>query len=306
MSQKRQLLETGPNIPRIVLQCELLELARSSWYYEPVPENPEVLRQMEAIDQIFMDHPYYGTRRLVWALQELGYYLGRDAVRTLMCRMGLEATYPKPSTTRRHPGHRVYPYLLRNVTVDHPDQVWSTDITYIPVRQGYLYLAAILDWHSRYVIAWRLSNSLEGSFCQEALKEALQKSKPEIFNSDQGCQFTAEAFTGLLETCGVTISMDGRGRALDNVFVERFWRSLKYENVYLRSYEDGFEALQGIGQYIEFYNTSRPHSALGGCTPLQCYQGGSCGKSDTKASMLKVGTKEVIPARSGAFRSWLE
>jgi len=221
---------------------------------------------MKRIDQQYMETPFYGSRKMAF---ELG--TNRKRVQRLMRVMGLEAIYPKRATTRPAAGHKIYPYLLRNLAITRPDQVWSSDITYIPLRHGFLYLTAVMDWYSRYVLAWRLSNTLEGSFCLEALDEALTTKRPEIFNSDQGSQFTAAAFTGRLEKCGVAISMDGRGRALDNVFIERLWRSVKYEEVYLRDYADGWQAETSLSAYFDFYCHRRVHQGLAYRTPAEVY-----------------------------------
>ena len=254
-------------------QCQLAELARSSWYYPPVGETAENLVLMRRIDEQYLQTPFYGSRKLADVLG-----VNRKRVQRLMRIMGLEAIYPKRRTTWPGAGHKIYPYLLRNVDVVRPDQVWSTDITYIPLRHGFLYLVAVLDWFSRYVLAWRLSNTLTSLFCLEALDEALSASKPEIFNSDQGSQFTATAFTGRLEAAGVAISMDGRGRALDNVFVERLWRSVKYEEVYLKDYQDGWEAEASLGRYFRFYCDQRIHQALDYRTPAEVYRGARNGR----------------------------
>jgi putative transposase len=245
----------------------VLGLARSTWYYRPLGETAENLRLMRKIDKRYLQAPFYGSRKMAL---ELG--VNRKRAQRLMRVMGLEAVAPKRRTTRPAPGHKIYPYLLRNVEVTRPDQVWSSDITYIPLRHGFLYLTAVMDWYSRYVLSWRLSNTLEGSFCVEALEDALSQGRPEIFNSDQGSQFTAAAFTGRLEKCGVAISMDGRGRALDNVFVERLWRSVKYEEVYLRDYADGWEAEASLARYFEFYCQRRIHQSLGYRTPGDVYR----------------------------------
>jgi putative transposase len=255
-------------------QCELLGLARSSLYYEPTPETPEDLRLMRLIDQEYTAHPFLGSRRLTRWLVERGEVVNRKRVQRLMRVMGLEAIYPKPKLSAAGPGHRIYPYLLRGVKVERPDQVWSTDITYVPLAHGFMYLAAIIDWYSRYVIAWRLSNTLDGSFCLEMLEEALGRGRPEVFNTDQGVQFTAAAWTGRLESAGVAVSMDGRGRCLDNVFVERLWRTVKYEDIYLRRYETVPELTQGLGKYFPFYNEERPHQALDYRTPAEVYERG--------------------------------
>lgn len=247
-------------------QCELLELARSTWHYERAGETAENLKLMRAIDEQYLKHPYYGSRRMAL---ELG--INRKRAQRLMRAMGLEAMYPKPRTTRRGSAHRIYPYLLRNLLIERADQVWSTDITYVPMARGYLYLTVILDWHSRYVLAWRLSKNLESGFCCEALEEALGISQPEIFNTDQGVQFTSEAFTSRLEGRGIAISMDGRGRALDNVFVERLWRTVKYEEVYLQEYADAAEAQASLKRYWRYYNQARRHQSLDYRTPAEVY-----------------------------------
>lgn len=265
---KRQWIEPEHHELSIRHQCELLDLERSTYYYQPASQTLENLAIMRAIDEEYLKHPFYGSRRLA---QELG--LNRKRVQRLMRLMGLEAVGPKPRTTRWAKGHKIYPYLLRNVEVTRPDQVWSTDITYIPLADGYLYLTAVLDWYSRYVLAWRLSPTLEGTFCVEALDEALGISQPEIFNTDQGSQFTSTAFTGRLEERGIAISMDGRGRALDNVFSERLWRTVKYEEVYLQDYSDADDALGSLKRYWRFYNRARRHQSLKYRTPAAVYFG---------------------------------
>jgi putative transposase len=222
---------------------------------------------MRSIDEQYLRTPFYGSRKLA---EVLG--VNRKRVQRLMRLMGLEAIYPKRRTTWPGAGHKIYPYLLRNVAVTRPDQVWASDVTYVPLRHGFLYLVAVMDWYSRYVLSWRLSNTLTGSFCLEALEEALSRGQPEIFNTDQGSQFTATAFTSRLESNGVAISMDGRGRAIDNVFIERLWRSVKYEEVYLRDYTDGWQAEDSLCAYFRFYNDERIHQALGYCTPLDIYR----------------------------------
>jgi len=246
-----------------------VSLSRSSWYYQPRGETAENLALMRQLDQQYLQTPFYGSRKLA---EVLG--VNRKRVQRLMRIMGLEAIYPKRRTTWPGAGHRIYPYLLRNVEIVRPDQVWSADITYLPLRHGFLYLVAVLDWFSRYVLSWRLSNTLTGTFCLEALDEALDRGQPEIFNSDQGSQFTAAAFTGRLERECVAISMDGRGRALDNVFVERLWRSVKYEEVYLKDYADGWEAEASLARYFHFYRDERIHQALGYRTPAEVYGAG--------------------------------
>jgi putative transposase len=253
-------------------QCELLGLSRSSLYYEPAGETAENLRLMRRIDEQYTARPFYGSRRMTRWLIEQGEEVNRKRVQRLMRTMGLEAIYPKPRLSAAGKGHKVYPYLLRGVTIERADQVWSTDITHLPMTSGFMYLAAVIDWFSRYVIAWRLSNTLDGAFCLEMLEEALRSGKPEVFNTDQGVQFTADAFTGCLESAGVAVSMDGRGRALDNVFVERLWRSVKYEDIYIRGYEAVPELRRGLGRYFGFYNDERLHQSLGYRTPATVYR----------------------------------
>jgi putative transposase len=253
-------------------QCALLGVNRSSLYYEPVAETPENLRLMRRIDAQYTAHPFYGSRKMTrWLVQE-GEAVNRKRVQRLMRVMGLEAIYPKPRLSLAGRGHRVFPYLLRNVRIERADQVWSSDITYVPLATGFMYLAAIIDWYSRYVLTWRLSNTLDGSFCLEMLEEALSRGKPEVFNTDQGTQFTAEAWTRRLQTAGVAVSMDGRGRCLDNVFVERLWRTVKYENVYLRGYTTVPQLQEGLECYFPFYNNERLHQALDYQTPAAVYR----------------------------------
>lgn len=255
-------------------QCQLLGLNRSSYYYEPRTETQENLALMRVIDQQYTDHPDFGSRRMAIWLGKQGHEVNRKRVQRLMRLMGLEAVYPKPKLSLPGQGHKVFPYLLRDVKIDRVDQVWSTDITYVPMPNGFMYLAAIIDWYSRYVIAWRLSNTLDGSFCLELLDEALGQGRPEVFNTDQGVQFTAEAFPSRLLSAGVAVSMDGKGRCLDNVFVERLWRSVKYEEIYLRCHETVPQLSQGLGRYFAFYNEERPHQSLDYRTPGDVYREG--------------------------------
>lgn len=268
------VLPKNPQIS-VVRQCSLLKISRSGLYYQPAGESPLNLSLMSEIDCIFLEHPFFGTRQMCSYLNtNLGYCVGRKRVRRLMKRMGLAPVYQEPRTTVPHPEHKKYPYLLRDLKVSRPNQVWCSDITYIPMKKGFLYLVAVMDWYSRKVLSWRLSNSMDTEFCMAAVEEALAKyGKPDIFNTDQGSQFTSAAFTGLLQTHGIQISMDGKGRCLDNVFIERLWRSLKYEDVYLNNYETGAEARVGIGKWMRFYNTLRPHSSLGGIPPARFYFG---------------------------------
>ncbi len=248
-------------------QCDLLGLAPSSYYYTPRPETQENLDLMRRIDELYMQRPFFGSRRVA---VELG--VNRKRVQRLMRMMGLEALYPKPRLSRPEPGHRVYPYLLRDVTINRPNQVWCTDITYVPMRRGFLYLVAMMDWFSRFVLSWELSSTLDASFCTAALESSFRHGQPEIFNSDQGAQFTSTEFTGVLEQRQILISMDGRGRCLDNVFIERLWRSLKYELIYLNAYEDGVELWwRALNSYFRFYNHQRPHQALEYRTPAAMF-----------------------------------
>ncbi len=256
-------------------QCEILSISRSSLYYRLRGESPANLALMRRIDELFLKHPFYGSRQMARHLRREGGVVGRHRVRRLMRLMGLEAIYRAPKTSTPHPEHRVYPYRLKGLAIERPDHVWCADITYIPLRRGFLYLVAVMDWASRRVLAWRLSNTMDARFCVEALNEALDTSgRPEIFNTDQGSQFTSFEVTGRLKEAGITISMDGRGRCMDNIFIERLWRSLKYEAVHLHELTDGFHAERVIGEWIGFYNTERPHSSLGGKTPEEAYAAG--------------------------------
>ena len=275
-------------------QCELLGLNRSTWYYEPAPESTTNLALMRLIDEQYLRTPFYGSRRMAAWLQRDGHEVNRKRVQRLMRVMGLEAIYPKPPTTVTVVCHK-HPYLLRNLEITRPDHVWSADITYVPLRSGYLYLTAILDWYSRYVLAWRLSNSLDSDFCVEALEEALARGRPKIFNTDQGVQFTSHAFIERLKAASVSISMDGRGRALDNVFVERLWRSVKYEEVYLKDYVTGAECHAGLKAYLKFYCEERPHQSLAYRTPAEVYRD-HCGIA------LPEGGSAASRARRGSCR----
>lgn len=269
---KRSWIE--PAHPELSLrrQCELLGLQRSAWYYEPVPESAENLQLMRLIDEQYTRTPFYGWPRMTAYLREdKGYGVNHKRVQRLMQLMGLQALYPKPRTTRPGTAHRLYPYLLRGVAIEQPDQVWSADITYIPLTHGFMYLVAILDWCSRYVITWQLSNTLDGLFCLDALQTALQQGHPEICNTDQGAQFTATAFTQTVEQAGSRVSMDGRGRALDNIFIERLWRTVKYENVYLFEYATVPALEAGLQTYFHFYNHVRRHQSLNYHTPASVY-----------------------------------
>jgi putative transposase len=274
VQEKRTWIEREHPAISIRRQCELLELQRSSCYREPAGESAENLALMRLIDEQYLRTPFYGSRKMAIWLTQQGYAVNRKRAQRLMRTMGLEAIYPRPSTTRRCPEHRIYPYLLRDVAILRPNQVWSTDITYIPLAHGYGYLTAVLDWYSRYVLSWELSRTLDGEFCLAALEQALTLGTPEIFNTDQGSQFTSQAFTGRLERAGIAISMDGRGRALDNVFVERLWRSVKYEDVYLKEYPTWESLTAGLRSYFTFYCHERPHQSLGNRTPAEVHQEG--------------------------------
>ena len=258
----------------IARQCDLLGISRSSFYYEAQGEKPLNLEIMRLIDEQFLETPWYGSRQMARWLRRQERRVGRKRVARLMRKMGLAPVYQKPNTSKPHPEHRIYPYLLRGVEITEPGHVWCADLTYIPMRRGFLYLVAIMDWASRKVLSWRLSNTMDADFCVEALAEALNRfPKPRIFNTDQGGQFTSLDFTQKLKDAGIRISMDGKGRWMDNVMIERLWRSLKYECVYLHAFETGSQARKGIGDWIEYYNQRRPHSRLDGRTPEEAYWG---------------------------------
>jgi len=266
------MIEPANENVSITNQCQLLSISRSGWYYEPKGESSLNLKLMRLIDEQFLATPFYGSRQMARHIKRKGYCVGRNRIRRLMRLMGIEAVYQKPKTSTPNPEHKVYPYLLRNLNISKPNQVWCTDITYIPIKKGFLYLIAIMDWSSRKVLSWRLSNTLDTHFCIEALEEALAKyGIPEIFNTDQGSQFTSFDFTNVLKENGIKISMDGRGRWMDNVFIERLWRSLKYECVYLKAFENGIQARFEIKSWLKFYNEERPHSSFGGQTPSEVY-----------------------------------
>jgi putative transposase len=274
VDQKRALVnESHPQLS-ICRKCELLGLNRSTYYLPPAVASQEDLRLMRLIDQQFLKTPFYGSRKLTAALQRSGETVNRKRVQRLMAAMGLEAIFPKPRTTIAAPGAKDYPYLLRDRKLTRIDEVWSSDITYVPMRHGFMYLTAVIDWYSRYVLSWRLSNTLEGGFCLEALDEALSRGRPEIFNTDLGSQFTSREYTSRLEEAGVEVSRDGRGRALDNVFVERLWRSVKYEDIYLKDYERVPELETGLTAYFPFYDEERLHQSLDYRTPGEVYRTG--------------------------------
>jgi putative transposase len=253
-------------------QCSLMSINRSSVYYKPRPKRAEDLELMKLIDAEYMKRPTNGSRSMRDFFERQGRIVNRKRIQRLMRLMGLEAIYPKPKTSKPHPEHRIYPYLLRGLTINRPDMVWAADITYVPMRRGFMYLVAVMDWHSRKVLSWRLSNTLDSDFCVSALKEAIARyGRPEIFNTDQGCQFTSKSFTDVLKANGIKISMDGRGRFLDNIFIERLWWTVKYHYLYLYSFENGLELRKGLRKWFEFYNRERTHQSLNRQTPDECY-----------------------------------
>ena len=271
MSERRDMVKTDHPLP-VTVRCRLVDVARSTAYYCPKPVSDEALGLMRLIDEIHLQLPFYGSRRIRAELEDRGHPLNRKRVQRLMRLMGLVALYPKRRTSAPGRGHKVYPYLLRGLSIERPNQVWASDICYLPMAKGFMYLVAIMDWHSRRVLSWRVSNTLDTDFCVEALEEALDRhGTPDIFNTDQGAQFTAEAFTDVLKSYGVEISMDGKGRWVDNVFVERLWRSVKYEDIYLRAYETPAALRVGLERYFRFYNGHRRHTALNRRTPDDVY-----------------------------------
>lgn len=273
MTARRALVEPDARLS-MRRQCELLGVNRSSLYYQPTEPDAEALELMRRMDELHLQHPFFGRRMMTQTLKAEGRIINHKRVQRLMRVMGLESVAPKPNTSRPAPEHAVFPYLLRNLKVSRVNQVWAADITYIPMARGFSYLVAIIDWYSRRVLAWQLSNTMETAFCVDALQDALRRyRRPEIFNTDQGSQFTSEDFTAVLLSQGVRISMDGKGRCIDNIFVERLWRSLKYEEVYLHAYETMQQAREGIERYFEFFNDRRPHKALGYQTPAAFYDG---------------------------------
>jgi len=276
--EKRRCIEPGHPELSIQRQCELIGLPRASYYRGGAggEESAENLELMRLIDEEYTRHPFYGSRTMGLWLRRQGHAVNRKRVRRLMRRMGLESVAPKPNTSRAAPGHKVYPYLLGGLEISRPDQVWCTDITYIRMAKGFVYLAAVMDWHSRYVLSWEISVTMDEGFCVSALESALRRhGSPEIFNTDQGAQFTGKAFTGVLDAAGVRISMDGKGRALDNIMVERLWRSVKYEEIYLKDYQSVSELIEALKVYFDFYNHERPHQSHGGATPAQVYHAGA-------------------------------
>jgi putative transposase len=272
VAERRSWIEPGHRRLSVRRQCELLGLHRSNLYYEPVPESAAELALMRMIDEEYLRHPFLGSRGMALSLEQQGEIVNRKKVQRILRTMGLQSVSPQPRTPVRAAGHPVYPYLLRGVEITRPNQVWACDITYVPLSRGYLYLTAVMDWFSRYVLAWRLSNSLDVEFCLEALDEALQRGRPEIFNTDQGSQFTSAEFTGRLRKESISISMDGKGRAIDNVMIERLWRTVKYENIYLRDYATGADCHEGLEAYFQYYSHERRHQGLSKQTPWQAYQ----------------------------------
>ena len=274
VARKRELVDSNNPHLSICRQCELLDLNRSTYYLVPAVESEENLRLMRLIDRQYLETPFYGSRKMAEFLNRSGEAVNRKRVQRLMELMGLEAVHPKPRTTVPAPGAKAYPYLLRDRKLTRVDEVWSSDITYVPMRHGFMYLTAVIDWYSRYVLSWRLSNTLDGGFCLEALEAALSRGQPEIFNTDLGSQFTSREYTGRLEEAGIAVSRDGRGRALDNVFIERLWRSVKYEDIYIKDYEFVPELESGLTAYFRFYDEDRPHQSLDYQTPGEVYRAG--------------------------------
>ncbi|WP_432735928.1 IS3 family transposase [Maridesulfovibrio sp. FT414] len=274
--RRREVVDKGHPCLSIRRQCNILGLQRSTYYYQPIGESEYNLSLMKRIDELFMDYPFLGTRQMRNMLRDEGHQVGRGRVKRLMRRMGLMAVFQKPRTSQKHPEHKIYPYLLRNLEISRPNHVWCSDITYIPMKRGFLYLVAIMDWHSRSVLSWRISNTMDADFCIAALEDAMNRyGVPEIFNTDQGSQFTSYEFTKTLRDTGVQISMDGRGRWMDNVMIERLWRSVKYECVYLREFLSGSELRQSLARWFDFYNNHRPHFAFDGKKPMEIYQKGN-------------------------------
>src|SRR5208337_4982350 len=283
VEHKRAWVDPGDPVLSVCQQCELVGLSRSSYYYEPATETAANLALMARIDEEYTAHPFLGSRRITSWLQSEGHAVNRKRVQRLMRLMGLEAVYPKPRLSVGGTGHKVYPYLLRNVLIQRADQVWSTDITYIPLPNGFMYLTAVMDWYSRFVLSWRLSNTLDVDFCLEALDEALSRGCPEVFNTDQGVQFTSTSFTSRLEAAGTKISMDGKGRCLDNVFVERLWRTVKYEEIYIWRHETVPALEAGLKKYFRYYNRERRHQSLANRTPGEVYGKSSRSRTGRRA-----------------------
>jgi putative transposase len=294
-AQRLALVDREDPALSVAAQCRLLKVARSTLYYQPAPVDPDDLALMRRMDELYTASPFYGSRRMVAVLRRDGWTVNRKRVRRLMRVMGLEAIYQKPNTSKGHPAHKVYPYLLRDLVIDRPNQVWCADITYIPMAKGFVYLVAVMDWFSRRVLAWRLSITMEADFCVDALRAAMDcYGKPEIFNTDQGVQFSSADFVAVLESRGIRISMDGKGRFLDNIFIERLWRSLKYEEVFIKAYGSVMEARRGIGGWLSFYNEERPHQALGYRTPRRVFDGEACEAVDSASAMAGGGVADRL------------
>jgi putative transposase len=287
-AERLALVDHDDPVLPVTAQCRLLKVARSTLYYQSIPADADELAVMRRIDELHLEYPFYGSRRLAVVLRDDGWVVNRKRTQRLMRLMGLEAIYQKPNTSRPHLDHKVYPYLLRGLIIDRPNQVWCADITYIPMAKGFVYLVAVMDWFSRRVLAWRLSITMETDFCVDALREAMDRhGRPEIFNTDQGVQFTSAAFLDELSSQSVRISMDGKGRFLDNIFIERLWRSLKYEEVYIKAYGSVAEARQGIGGWLGFYNDKRPHQALDYRTPRAVHEAAACVYVDNTSASLR-------------------
>ena len=293
-SERQALIDRGDSHLSIARQCQLLKVARSTLYYRPAPVSDDDLAVMRRLDEQYLVTPFYGARRMAAVLRRDGLVVNRKRIRRLMRVMGIEAIYQKPNTSRRHPEHKIYPYLLRGMAIERPNQVWCADITYIPMAKGFVYLVAVMDWFSRRVLAWQLSIGMDTDFCVEALQEAMERfGQPEVFNTDQGVQFTSAAFLDELEGHGVRVSMDSKGRFLDNIFIERLWRSLKYEEVFIKAYGSVAEARCGIGAWLVFYNNERPHQALDYRTPSEVFgQAKACGHVDNARGVAHMPTEE--------------
>jgi len=304
-AERLALVDHDDPVLPVAAQCRLLRVARSTLYYQPVLAGANDLAVMRRIDELHLEYPFYGSRRMAVVLRDDGWLVNRKRAQRLMRVMGLEAIYQKPNTSQPHPDHKVYPYLLRGLAIARPDQVWCADITYIPMAKGFVYLVAVMDWFSRRVLAWRLSITMEPDFCVAALREAMERhGRPEIFNTDQGVQFTSAVFLDELSSQSVQISMDGKGRFLDNIFIERLWRSLKYEEVYIKAYGSVAEARRGIGGWLGFYNEKRPHQALGYRTPRVVHEGGACEYVDNASASLRAA--HALPTYSQAHQQQKE
>ena len=299
--ERLALVDHGDPVLPVAAQCRLLKVARSTLYYRPAPVSADDLAVMRRMDELHLSWPFYGSRRMAAVLRREGWAVNRKRAKRLMRVMGIEAIYQKPNTSKGHPDHKVYPYLLRGLAIDRPNQVWCADITYIPMAKGFVYLVAVMDWFSRRVLSWRVSITMETDFCVEALTEAMERyGQPEIFNTDQGVQFTSASFIDELADRGVRISMDGKGRYLDNIFIERLWRSLKYEEVYLKAYASVAEARRNLGEWLAFYNDVRPHQSLDYRTPREVFEGGACEYVDNISASLR--DAPVLPTYSQAHR----